>query len=335
MVDSQTEASFSGLPSFAPIPSLSSSNQTLNLIFVTFSGTYTSPSDDLWLPANQMTQFNTSFKDNQFVESVYALNNPISVMACTEQHQFCNPNRGPDDVRCTPLLPLGVILDAWTDEDWGYFEPVFDTENQISTLQSVTYGAQQAQLSILTTSFDTPPLLADDLREGDVSLGLASDQWILEADNIFAMGLNAIQRWVTEFATGPPGSYAQYTAGGNYTSIGPSSVWLCDNQVVRDAGYTSFSTLWISLIFSLGGLVLLVSLNLETTVGYFQRRYRRGLYQQVRWQLDSTLQLQRMAFEEAGLGEWEGGASQVPTPVVKNVQFQVSNIYCFRKFRNI
>jgi hypothetical protein len=43
-----------------------------------------------------------------------------------EQHQFCNPNRGPNDVRSTPMLPLGVLLDAWTDVTTGYFELVFD-----------------------------------------------------------------------------------------------------------------------------------------------------------------------------------------------------------------
>jgi hypothetical protein len=249
------------------------------------------------------------------VESVYTLDNPISVMACTEQHQFCNPNRGPDDVRCTPLLPLGLIMDAWIDEDWGYFELVFDTENQISTSQSVTYSAQQAHLSILTASFDTAPLLADDLWEGDVSLGLASDQWILEADNIFATGLNAIQRWVTEFATGPPGSYAQYTAGGRYTSNGHPRY--------------GYAIIELSVM-----LDIRLSVSYESLL-FFQRRYRRGLYQQVRWQLDLTLQLQRMAFEEARFGDWEGGARQVPTPVVKNVQFQVSNICCLRKLRNI
>jgi len=69
--------------------------------------------------------------------------------------------------------------------------------------------------------------------------------------------------------------------------------------------------------------VICVSLSLETIVSYFQRRYKRGLYQQVSWHLDSTLQLQRMAFEEAGFGEWEGGANEIPTTVVKGQQIQV------------
>lgn len=37
-----------------------------------------------------------------------------------------------------------------------------------------------------------------------------------------------------------------------------------------------------------------------------------GRYRQVRWQLDPALQLQRMAFEETGLGTWKRGAEEVP-----------------------
>jgi hypothetical protein len=39
-----------------------------------------------------------------------------------------------------------------------------------------------------------------------------------------------------------------------------------------------------------------------------------------------TLQLQRMAFEEAGFAELEGGANEVPTTIVKNQQIQVSKL---------
>jgi hypothetical protein len=115
---------------------------------------------------------------------------------------------------------------------------------------------------------------------------------------------------------------AQYTAG--FSMMDPQLEWICNNQIIRDDSYTSFSILWISLIFGLGGLIILVSLNLETVVSYFQRRYKRGLYQQLRWQLDSTLQLQRMAFEEAGFGEWEGGTNEVPTTVMRSQLIQVS-----------
>jgi hypothetical protein len=43
----------------------------------------------------------------------------------------------------------------------------------------------------------------------------------------------------------------------------------------------------------------------------------------VRWQLDSKLQLQRIAFEEAGLGVWQGGADQVPTTMIRGQKIEL------------
>jgi hypothetical protein len=84
-------------------------------------------------------------------------------------------------------------------------------------------------------------------------------------------------------------------------------------------------------MFGLGELIIVVSLNLETVFSCYWRRYKQSLYQQVRWRLDSTLQLQRMAFEEAGFSEWKGGANKIPTTVVNNVQIQVSTIFPSRR----
>ena len=41
------------------------------------------------------------------------------------------------------------------------------------------------------------------------------------------------------------------------------------------------------------------------------------------WQLDSIFQLQRMAFEEAGLGTWKGGRNDVPV-TEKGEQFGIA-----------
>ena len=116
----------------------------------------------------------------------------------------------------------------------------------------------------------SPPSLR--LRDGIISLGLPDDQWIQESNHFFAMGMNTTQRWATEFATGPPGAYASHTTTAGYSAIDLSTEWICNNRIIRDDRYTSFSTIWVSLIFELGGLFILVTLNLETVFNYFQRR---------------------------------------------------------------
>jgi hypothetical protein len=145
------------------------------------------------------------------------------------------------------------------------------------------------------------PFYSTNLQQQSASLGLPDDQWIQESNHLFSLTLNTVQRFITEFATGPPSPYSQYTAG--WIDEHPSFEFLCNNQIIRSPNFTSFSVLGISLIFGLGGLTICSSLCLEPIVAHFQRKYKTGLFQQVRWQLDGKLQLQHIAFEEAGLGQ--------------------------------
>lgn len=131
-----------------------------------------------------------------------------------------------------------------------------------------------------------------------------------QTENWFAVSMANLQRYVVNVATGPPGVDAQYTYG--QTDGDTSEQKYCASQIVRRQDFTNFGVLAIAIIVSLGGAIICISLFLETLVGHLQFRFKRGLYHQVRWQLDSTLQLQRMAFEEAGLGTWSGGADDVP-----------------------
>jgi hypothetical protein len=48
------------------------------------------------------------------------------------------------------------------------------------------------------------PLLADDLATGQASLPPAPNQWILEAENWFQIGLATLQRLIVEYISGPP-----------------------------------------------------------------------------------------------------------------------------------
>jgi hypothetical protein len=308
---------------FIPIPSLELMDQITTLMFVTYVGSYLSPSDDLWLPAHRPISTPSQTPDGAEMKlTTYAVDNDVSVLGCTEQLQICNPNRGPDETKCTPMLPLNVIEDGFIDFNKSeYLQTVLDNENQFTTTSLLLYALDQAFLRTLVNAFDEPPLLLNSLQQQTVSLGLADDQWLQESNHLFSLTLNAIQRYITQFATGPPEPYSQYTTG--YIAANPSFEFLCTSQIIRNNNFTSFSILGISLVFGLCGLIICVSLSLETIVAHFQRRLKRGLFQQVRWQLDSKLQLQRIAFEEAGLGVWQGGADQVPTTMIRGQKIEL------------
>ena len=62
---------------------------------------------------------------------------------------------------------------------------------------------------------------------------------------------------------------------------------------------------------------------LETVVGQSQQQYTEGLFKQVTWQLDGTLQLQRKVFEDARLGQWVAETQQVPTMVRSGLEIMM------------
>ncbi|KAF8865654.1 hypothetical protein BDZ45DRAFT_796456 [Acephala macrosclerotiorum] len=308
------EVAFPTLPNlgFTPIPALYAPNRSITLVFAEFTGVYLGPSDDLWLPAHHITPAVVSTEGNNTSENLFLPDNVFNVLACTEQHQFCNPSLpGNESQQCTPLQSIDQFTYGYgfvrpgTQEP----EPLYSNPLQHSLMRIIRSAAYSSSWSYILGSLE-PSLLADSLASDKLSLPLPSNQWILEAENWFEVSMANMQSFMVNTATGPPGSDAQYTSGQANSDSGLKQY--CESQIIQREDFTSFSVLTIVLIFALGGAVICVSLFLETLVGYLQLRFKRGPYHQVRWQLDSTLQLQRMAFEEVGLGRWRGGADDVP-----------------------
>lgn len=73
---------------------------------------------------------------------------------------------------------------------------------------------------------------------------------------------------------------------------------------------TSFSTLGVAIILTVGGLLILTHMVLEYVVANVVPTKN---YKLVRWALDDKLQLQRLAFEGVGVGSWNAGLGTVPT----------------------
>jgi hypothetical protein len=308
---------------FLPIQSLASLNQSLALIYVTFKGAYAEPSDDIWWPAHQPGSiYHTTLRgDANITKPTYTWDNKVNVLACAEQHQFCNPNRGEHEVKCTPLTSPNNLVAAFQGlNDTGYFEAIIDNDRQVHTAEVIMGAAAEAGLDILLPTFTNPPLLDSDQHTTTVSPGLADDNWIQESSHLFNLTLGTLQRYMVEWATGLPEPYTSYTYS---PTTDPLGMWQCDNQIVRRSGYTSFSSLGLGIILGVGGIIILFSLWIESIVGYFRKHSRIGLYRQIRWKLDSTLQLQRMAYEEAGLGSWKGGSHQVPVTVARDQKLEV------------
>ncbi|KAL1615965.1 hypothetical protein SLS56_011613 [Neofusicoccum ribis] len=138
---------------------------------------------------------------------------------------------------------------------------------------------------------------------------LPDNQWQLDVENWFAISLAALQGWMVELATGPSDSKfldwidSPTSEGGRY--------W-CKNQKILTTAYTNFNTFGLCLTLILGTIIITVSYSLEPLVSWIQKRRRLDTYSRLEWCTNETLQLQRLAHEELGLGTWSGAAGNIP-----------------------
>lgn len=142
-----------------------------------------------------------------------------------------------------------------------------------------------------------------------LQIQLPNTQWMTEVNTWFAVSMARLQQKVIEYATGP-GSIPD---GMVLSRPQPAQEKLCKNQIVRSfSGTISFSVLGLAIILIIGSLLLSISLVLPLLVGALRHVFEWKKHKGLQWTLDSKLQMQRLAYEEAGQGHWSGGASSVP-----------------------
>lgn len=66
------------------------------------------------------------------------------------------------------------------------------------------------------------------------------------------------------------------------------------------------------MFLSIGGLIITLSYTLEFLVDWIQKRKSLSIYKRLEWTTNKTLQLQRLAHEELGLGTWTRTAGDYP-----------------------
>jgi hypothetical protein len=81
---------------------------------------------------------------------------------------------------------------------------------------------------------------------------------------------------------------------------------------VKNTAFTSFSVVGLVLLLGVGLLVILLSVFIEIMTGHIQRYTKRDPYSLVEWNTNGILQLQRLAYEELGLGQWDGCGDEIP-----------------------
>ncbi|PLB44482.1 hypothetical protein P170DRAFT_417125 [Aspergillus steynii IBT 23096] len=291
-----------------PIPALNRTDADVNIIFINANNLrYDYPVDDPIFGAHrsaleelqQLPDVNASIAElnNWWLPDSYT-----TVLGCTDQYQVCSVGTG----SCTPLNGMGDL-----------------TYNMIQTSVDLGLNPRQAHVFALVTSY----LVINNMfysvygRSGaslraqetvaDLSqkAPLPPTQWQIEIQSWFEASLAKLQERSVEFATGPRHYRAQ-----RFRLPATASSFLCEAQKVRcPAGNISFSVLGVAAIIGVGCVIILLGWSLDTVMGWLGPRwFPRSQYKRVNWTLDDKFQLQRMAFEGCGFGDWEGQTAAVP-----------------------
>lgn len=142
----------------------------------------------------------------------------------------------------------------------------------------------------------------------NVQSPIPDDQWVIELSNWFAVGLAGFQQSSLEYAMGP-----QYLGKSGVIERPAANDTLaqrlCHSQVIRNSSQVQyFSFLGIILILTIGGILLVTSMTLESSVGRLQRRFHVGELRRVNWIMDEKLQLIDMSAEADTILEKDTGS---------------------------
>lgn len=306
---------------WAPIDALKLEDADVHLLFMSAPQLhYAGPVDDPWFSAHRNAS-ELNFVKTKAKFDAWLQDEPAGVMACTQQVQYCNPNL-PEGERCEPLRGLNDPRKS------DRVKKIFSTDDQFATIKWVdniwVYGVYTISATI--GFIGATALRARYGLSYGYSAALPDNQWQLEAEHFIKGALASLQDVFVEAVSGIPETLEDFRQPPLANETMAQN--MCVNQKVVSGDYSSFNVLGLSLILALGVIIIVLDMGLEPTVGWWQRRkYKKHqlrdesypseevahpLYGALEWSHTNILQLQRLAQEEAGYGEWSSCHKDVP-----------------------
>jgi hypothetical protein len=282
-----------------PISELAVPDADVSIFFLEMNDVRSSnPISDPWFLTQDGPRYGYTTYGNI---SYYSSDQPIRALACTQRYQFCNPSLSQNS-SCTPLVGIfeasRIALSTLFTE--GKDRNTFEWSSL--AIRFMANGFNE-----LITIMRGGALLASDTLSGIGQYSLPGNQWELELEHLFKTTLADLQRAILDQATGPTDRRANSFHSPPTTTEGRA---VCHNQKVLSDSYTSFNVLGLIIIFSIGGLIMLVSIILPITTERIQRN--RNPFANLEWISNDTLQLQRLAHEAVGAGRWKGACDDYP-----------------------
>jgi hypothetical protein len=262
--------------SFVPIPELHVPQSDITLLFLHRKVGYAQPVKDAWFEATVPATSSDIGPDGPVSFPVYLPNRDLSVLACTEQYQFCTPSEG-----CTDLAGIDPVA-----PNFG-LQRLDDTQAALMPL--LTQALANTTIAIGAEFFGDAFLLAkDSLWAGGpagVSASLPGDHWKREVDFFMAVVMAAIQRIVVDYANPlnlpvglSNGTLAFTTAGFDRPeNRKPAEQRICQSIRVRSADHLNFNALALLLVVVISFLIIGGHFFLVPGVVFWTRhRMRKG-----------------------------------------------------------
>ncbi|KAA8622904.1 hypothetical protein A1F94_003002 [Pyrenophora tritici-repentis] len=280
--------------SWQPIPELQVPNADIGAFWLEQHGIwYFSSVKDPWFAAESSSNKSTPIGPRKYYDAGEKV---VNTLVCAQQYQFCNPSKE----LCT--APMGSSTAA-TSAASNLFT---NTTNEDRFMWNLRAVFNQIGFSEIAKTLKEGALLASDFTNPLGQFGLPDNQWELELKHWFGIMLAALQGSIVNQASGPSIPEAA-TFHSLPTTAGERAA--CTNQKIRSDSYTSFNVLGLILIFSIGGLIMLISACLPSLMARIQRKKP---FASIEWDANDTLQLQRLAHEAVGAGNWEGTRDDYP-----------------------
>ena len=280
--------------SWIPIPELNRTDADVSLFLLAQNTiTYDSPVFDPFFGASLLDPISAALNRTRYASDLH-----VTALGCIDQHQFCNPS----NKQCTPLTGFDLV-------SMSFSTLVFNPRQSALALR-ILLLIEAFNMYNSVHGRGSSALRASETLSETMQVGLPNHQWQIEVDSWMAVGMAKLQQLTVQYATGPLG-----VVGDSFTIKPPDANFqaMCDTQKVRSSGgTTSFSLLGVAIILIFGTSLILLNFVLDTVVGSVQRKLGRGDHKRLQWVIDEKLQLQRLAYEEAGQGTWTGGANGVP-----------------------
>ncbi|KAL0259295.1 hypothetical protein SLS55_005031 [Diplodia seriata] len=288
---------------FHPIPELAVPDADLMLFALSENGLeFLEPSHDLWFAASRPSGYKIVQSAMSGTSELYLQDDIVSFLGCTSRQQWCNPTVSEGE-QCQPLQGRMSSRDS-------PFPAQHDKQRRIHEWLSLLIENLMPPMSNLVGTLGVSALTAR-FRVGSALQGpIPDNQWQLEAQHWFSTCMAALQDAFVAGAAGAP--YAElrpfFAPPANTQARN-----ICRNQKVHSAGYMNSPILGITIIFGAGALIIAASYTVEPAVAWLQTRFRRlDSYARLEWCTNETIQLQRLANEEIGLGCWHRVDEAVP-----------------------